>query len=267
MAMDKTPLLTAALLAMILSGCAAISKQVPQETVDPTRTQARFQADQERRLAQLSQWQTSGILELSTERGKRRLRAELRGEKSHQAVITIFGPMRNIAAIIFAGSQEIRLTDPDKGQIIEVPATKEGLKFLVGFGFDPNTLIKTLTAVAENLTQADTSRTNSWFTEGSEQLVVDPETGLILERLGQTQAGEGYHVFYQWDKTITLNNPGLLPMPSQVKVMIPSEETQLTYKGKQWQVPPQPFADHWFDPLVLYPEFSLAVPAGEDVYF
>ena len=266
--LGKTILLTAILFALILSGCAVIPKQVPQKAVDPAVTKARFQADQEKRLAQLSQWHTSGILDVSTERGKRRLRAELQGEASHQAVITIFGPMRHVVAVIFAGSQEIRLIDPDKAQIIEVPATEGGLKSLVGIGFDPNTLIKTLTAVADDLTQADTTRANSWFTKASEQLVVDPETGLLLERLGKTHAGEDYHVFYQWDNSITLNNAGLLSMPSRVQVMFHSEETQLMYKGQQWQIPTQPFAEHWFDPLVLYPEFSLVFPVGEEeVYF
>ena len=187
--------------AFILSGCASMPPSIPQKPVNPAVTVARFHTDQQQRRAGLRQWQVSGVLEITVEDSRRRFHTKMQGIETHHAKVSIFGPMRQIIMVLFVDPQEIRLVDPEKRQIVAVPASGDGLEYLIGIGLPPQTLFEAITALADTLTQEDSNSQNSWLTQDSEKLILDPETGLIQERFGQTDADTAYHVFYKWDES------------------------------------------------------------------
>ena len=166
---------------LFLSSCTSLPSLLEQEQIDPAVTMARFQADQEKRHTQLRQWRASGVLEITTEYGKKRFRAKMQGKGALQAKVSIFGPMRQIIGVLFANPEIIYLVDPAEQKIMEVPATAEGLASLVGIDLKPSILFMAITTLADKLVQQDPTNHHTWLTESSERLVLEPETGLIQE--------------------------------------------------------------------------------------
>lgn len=283
------------LVAFLFSGCTSTPPPVPQKTVHPDVTEARFHADRQKRRVWLNQWQVSGILELTTEDTRRRFRASMRGEGASRAKVRILGAMRQVMMDLFSGPQAIRLVNPEKRQIVEVPATSEGLAYLLAIGLPPRKLFEAITALADALAQRDLSTQNAWFTREGEQLVLDPETGLIQARFGRMEKGGSYHVLYQWDESVGLraakkpenqepenqepvnqepeNQDGrvsgasvdFLRMPTHIQVILEPGETQIKYKVKQWTLPDKPFVAHWFSATELYSGFSLVRPGDRSL--
>ena len=183
--------------------------------------------------------------------------------------------MRGVAMIIFAGTHAIQLVNPEKKQIMEVPATEAGLAHLIGIGLHPNTLLKAMTALADGLDQPDPTIHNTWRTHTTETLTLDPKTGLIRERFGQTGTGETYHVFYQWGKTVEWHaavtpeipqkeaaHTGVLPMPSRIRVVLKTKKAHIQYKARQWRIPDTPFATEWLGAMTSHAGFSRIYPLG-----
>lgn len=247
------------LFAILMTSCATPPPPPPEKVrthTDPRITMERFQADQQDRLKRLQHWQLSGVLELTTDKGSRRYRTEIKGTLAERARVTLFGLMQQVAAILFAGPQEVRLVDADKQHILEVPANAEGLYHLIGVGLEPDVLFESMLALAAPLSEPDPDLPGGWWTQMGEQLVLEPETGLIQERFGLTEGGGSYRVLYEWPTSP--NTP--LPMPSQIHVMLFPGETQVKYQVRQWSPVDQPFSTDWFDALQTYAGFSVERP-------
>ncbi|MBF0460092.1 MAG: hypothetical protein HQL87_01725 [Magnetococcales bacterium] len=247
----------AVLLALLVSGCTTLPKKESARWVDPRITQERFQADRQQRLDRLHRWQVSGVLEVITERGSRRYRTEIRGEAAQQARVSLLGLMQQVVAVLFAGSQEIRLVDAEKQRIVEVPASAEGLNHLIGIGLQPEELLEAMIGLAGELTERETDISNGWLTRMGERLVLDPETGLMQERSGQTEAGGSYRVVYQWPEAVDKSS---LPMPAHIQVVLLPGGTEVNYTAHQWQMVDKPFAANWFSALELYAGFAVERP-------
>lgn len=248
------------LLSVLVVACQTPPKREPVPVADPRVQSETYHADQEQRLARLRRWQVSGILEVSTEQGKKRYRTEIQGEAARRAKVTIFGFMQQVGGMLFASSEEIRLVDADKQQIVEVPASAEGLRTLIGVGLHPEELLESLVALAGGLAELDAGVPNGWLARSGEQLILDPTRGLIQQRTGQTEAGGTYHVSYQWPE-----NPANLPvpMPEEIRVLLSPGETQLNYTARQWRFIDQPFAERWFSPLESHAGFAVYRPMQE----
>lgn len=253
---------TLLLLAILMTSCA--TPPPPSEKVytyiAPHITMERFQTDQQTRQKQLQRWHVSGVLELTTDRGSRRYRTDISGVLAEEARVTLFGLMQQVAALLFAGPQEIRLVDPDKQHILEVPASAEGLYHLLGIGLQPEVLFESMLALAAPLAEPDPDLPNGWWTRQGERLVLEPSSGLIQERFGLTEGGSSYRVAYEWSPS---PSTPLLPMPTQIHVMLLPGETEVKYRVRQWHSVEQPFATDWFAALQIYAGFSVERPFQE----
>ncbi|MBF0582937.1 MAG: hypothetical protein HQL80_01740 [Magnetococcales bacterium] len=250
--------LSLSLFTLLVAGCATVPPPAKVAVqVDPRITMERFNRDQQGRRERLRHWQVAGVLEVSGDKGSRRYRTEIKGEMAQQAQVTLFGLMQQIVAVLFAGPEEIRLVDAEQRHITEVPASAAGLYHLIGIGLQPEVLFESMIAVADALTEPDAALPNGWWTRQGEQLLLNPETGLIEERSGETESGGSYRVIYQWPDS---PDDPLLPMPTQVRVQLLPGETRIHYKARQWHTVEQPFAADWFSPLQLYPDFTIERP-------
>ncbi|MEO5362081.1 MAG: hypothetical protein H7838_00435 [Magnetococcus sp. DMHC-8] len=252
-------MLALVLLTVLVAGCTTLPKEERARPVDPhpRLTLQRFHADQQRRRERLHHWQVAGVLELVADQGSRRLRTDIQGEATQRTRLTLLGPMQQAVTVLFAGPEELRLVDADRQQIVEVPASAAGLHHLIGIGLQPEELLEALLAWADQRIERDTDPAGGWLTRQGEQLLLDPATGLILERTGQTEAGGSYRVTYQWPATREGADP---PMPAQIQVTLLPRETQVTLTARQWQVPAQPFPADWFAALQRYSGFPVERP-------
>ena len=247
------------LLTVMVSGCATLPQPERPRAVDPhpLLTLERFHADQQRRLDRLHQWQVAGILEVTTDRGSRRLRTEIQGETAHRAKVTLFGLMQQVVGVLFADSEVIRMVDADKQQIVEVPANAAGLRHLIGIDLPPEELFESMIALANPEVEHEASPSAIWLTRLGERLILDPETGLIQERSGQTESGGSYRVIYEWPER---QNDLSLPMPSRIQVTMQPGESQVHYTARQWRILDKPFATNWFSVLERYAGFAVERP-------
>ena len=243
----------AVLLTLVLvSSCGTLPS-----VVDPQFTWARFHADRQQRLARFQYWQVAGILEVSTDQGRRRYRTKIQGQGIQRAKVTLFGFMHQVAGMLFAGPEEIRLVDPETHQIIEVPASAAGLDHLIGIALQPEKLLESIIGLADPLKEARVGLPNGWLTQRGEQLVLDPNSGLIQERFGRGEAGSSYQVLYRW-RPIGEELP--LSMPAQVRVTLLPSGTQVKYTARQWRLLDEPWSAHWFSPPELEAGFAVQRP-------
>ncbi|MEO5350188.1 MAG: hypothetical protein H7836_11145 [Magnetococcus sp. YQC-3] len=247
------------LLVLLISGCQTPPKKEILPALDPRVQAEKFHTDRLQRLQRLQRWQVSGVLEVSGEQGRRRVRTEIQGESTRRVKVTIFGLMQQVVSVLYAGSEEIRLVDAEKQQIVEVPASAEGLHYLLGIGLHPEELFEAWVALAGELLEPEAGVANGWLARTGERLLLDPESGLLRQRSGQNEAGGIYRVEYQWPEGSDLP----LPMPSEIKVELTPGETQIKFSARQWQIIAQPFAEQWFSALDAYPGFTVSRPLVE----
>lgn len=263
-------------LSLTLSGCAIPPPPRPQSTIDTTLTKAAFLEDQRQRRATLHHWQVSGVLQIHVVGADRRMRAHIQGETTRRTKITVLGPMQRVVMALFADTQRIKLVQPAARKVLTVPATAEGLAHLIHVELAPKTLLEAITVVADETVQADAQTPGIWLTSQGERLIVHPETGLIQERIGATQAGDVYRVVYRWDTTEKSSEKQSvtqqkghqerlqkgIPMPAQVTVFLDSDTPRVTFVPQHWNIPAPPFPRHWFDTATPYRGFTWVRPLG-----
>ncbi|WP_193771057.1 lipoprotein insertase outer membrane protein LolB [Candidatus Magnetaquicoccus inordinatus] len=248
------------LLLGLLTGCTPHPPPVLQTlAVAPHLVAQRYQTDQQQRQQLLRQWQSLGILEIRSEKANRRLRAELQGTGTEKAKVTLFGFMQNIAGVIAVTAEQIELVDADKQQITVVPATAEGLHYLLGIALPPEDLLHSLLAMAAPLQGVDPDVAGGWLTKQGESLLLDPRSGLVRERQGETREGR-YRVVYQWS---TEEESSVPPLPQQIAIDLQPADTHIQFRSRQWQIIAQPFAADTFTLRARYPDFTVEHPWQE----
>ncbi|MEO5339665.1 MAG: hypothetical protein H7837_03960 [Magnetococcus sp. MYC-9] len=244
------------LLSWAVAGCAELPRQDLSSVMDPSVTKERFHADRLKRLEHVRQWQVSGILEVTSHEGRRRYRTEVQGEAAQRVKVTLFGLLQQVAGILFADPDEIRMVDAEQQQIIEVPSTAAGLNHLIGIGLQPEELFESMIGLAGPVVESEEEH---WLTLQGEALYLE-ESGLIRERSGQTETGDTYRVLYQWAEP-GAEGEAAVPMPTQIHVLFSPGKTEVKFSGRQWQLLDQTWPDDWFTaPEALYTEFTVDRP-------
>lgn len=244
----------------LFSGCS--SRPSPSQPIHTSLTQIHFQNDQQKRLIHLKQWQASALLEVVGNQGKKRFRTTIQGEKNLRTKITAFGPFRQIAMELFADPKHILLINPSQRTIIQVPSTESGMSYLIQIGLKPKTLFRILTGLSEPLHPNNPQKNHHWLTLDGEELLLDGQTGHILERFGQTSTKKNYHVVYQWpenrDNPTQSKTPPL--MPSKIRILFESKKNQITVKVQKWQLNDTTFSKDWFSFDLSKSDFSVSKP-------
>lgn len=222
-----------ALALVLVGGCARGPVAPPLTPQQITQGGERFLADQNRRDAALSRWRVDGILEMEPREGTgRRNRVRLDGEAGGRGRLTLFGPMRQTALMIWLEPDRILLLDPQNLQAVEAPANAYGLEALARLPMAPDRLLDVVLGVAAPLLRPLESGEGVALgvTRQGEALTIDPQRGLILLRTGRTGEEQPFRVAYQWPE-------GDNPMPREVVVTLgPSDdESVLRLELQSWE--------------------------------
>ncbi|MBF0182984.1 MAG: hypothetical protein HQM06_01155 [Magnetococcales bacterium] len=226
-------------------------------SVDPRLVEQRYQQDQQQRLRHLRQWQATGVLEIRSDKNNRRIRTEVQGQGHEKAKVTLFGFMQQVAGILLVDADKIQLVDPEKQQILVVPANASGLYHLIGVALEPDDLFASLLAQAAPLQGSDPEVAGGWLTRQGETVVLDPVRGVIRERHGHSAEGSHYRAVYLWPEEGE-ENP--LPLPQQVSIELQPGNTRIQFQARRWQLPEQSFAAAQFAARELYPDFVVEYP-------
>ncbi|MBF0152958.1 MAG: hypothetical protein HQL64_04375 [Magnetococcales bacterium] len=193
----------------------------------------RYQADQALRRGGFlaSGWRVEGTLDMDTPKILRRNRMALWGGGVEWARLVLFGPFHDTAGELQLSQEWIRLSDPGKREVVEVPATVAGMHHLTGLALLPGELLELIQARAEvKATVTTENEKTTWAnTTAGERLLLDPANGRLLERHGRTPDGTSFAVTYQWEDHPTEG----VTMPEQVSVRL-GEDAKFVVRLRAW---------------------------------
>ncbi|MBF0627073.1 MAG: hypothetical protein HQL91_02525 [Magnetococcales bacterium] len=226
----------------------------------------RYQVDQSARRYRPLHWAVDGVLDLETPDQERRNRIDLLGSGPDRVRLRAYGPFRQVAAELITRDNRLRWVDPESRSVIEVPASSEGLHYLLGVPIPPGRFFQVIMARAEGLlplTGQLSLEPNgvAVTTRDGEQLRLDPADGRILERSGRPRFSAAYHVVYTWPDPAKNIDGGLL-MPERILVTLEKPKVRLEWIVNAWRFPLTGLAEDAFDQAVAQ-GFTLSRPALE----
>ncbi|MBF0339964.1 MAG: hypothetical protein HQL95_03260 [Magnetococcales bacterium] len=233
--------LVVGLLALLLSACAGPgSMQGKEQTVPGGPILERYQSDQSARRKVAQHWSADGVLDLETPDQGRRNRIDLLGSGWERVRLRAYGPFQQVAAELLARGDRVQWVNPDKRSVIEVPASAEGLRHLIGVPIPPERFFRMI------MGQADTLVGEGPFpyepngvrvkTRDGEELLLDPKRGVLWERHGAALAGAPYRVVYTWPDPSDAGKEQPL-MPSRILVTLEKPKVRLEFIFRAWRFP------------------------------
>ncbi|MEO5346444.1 MAG: hypothetical protein H7834_08720 [Magnetococcus sp. YQC-9] len=226
---------------MTLAACASLDPLTEKSTsVSGEVVTERFQNDQALRAQGLKHWSVEGSLEIETPEQGRRNRIDLLGSGQSRVRMRIHGPFRQIAAEMIAFEQRVRWVDSEQRTVTEVPATPEGLHYLIGVPIDPERLVFWLMGQADALTMADILPHDPEGvrveTRGGERLWLDEGSGRIRARAGEAAPGSLYRAIYDWPDPKEHRATAQL-MPKSIHVTLDQPKIRMVFTLRGWRLP------------------------------
>ncbi|MBF0176166.1 MAG: hypothetical protein HQL63_04875 [Magnetococcales bacterium] len=243
-------------LLLAVGGCASLPSPLPGGVASGD-VAVRYQSDQAlRRTGFLTEgWRVEGTLEMDTPKILRRNRMELWGRGVTWARLVLFGPFRDVAGELHLTREWIRLSDPGKRDVVEVPASAEGMQYLTGLSLEPGLLLALLQARAEAATVLPPGEDGGvWAdTPTGERLLLVPDSGRILERHGLAPDGTAFMVQYLWGAPVT---QGVL-LPEKISIHL-GDDALFVVRARQWEASDP--AEQVAESDAIPPGFSLRRP-------
>ncbi|MEO5332185.1 MAG: hypothetical protein H7839_09190 [Magnetococcus sp. YQC-5] len=254
-------------LVLLLTSCTNTVSWMESEQVMASGPLAkRYQIDQTSRRQALLHWGVNGILDLETPDQGRRHRIDLLATRHEWIRLRAYGPFQQVALELRASDQWIRWVDPEKRTVTQVPATADGMRYLIGIPLAPTRFFQLVMGWAGSWSESDQPVLRASHqgvaikTLDGEQLHLDPLQGRVLERSGEAVPGRSYRAVYVWPAVASASKDRVV-MPEQVTVTLEQPRVRLELSFKQWHFPLAGPSPSWFAEDVT-PGFSLLRPLG-----
>ncbi|MBF0125931.1 MAG: hypothetical protein HQM02_01860 [Magnetococcales bacterium] len=264
---DRIVLLLGCIGLLSLTACVRFFPSTePVVRVDGAQLAHRYLDEQKIRSAGAPHWGVEGILDLETPDQARRNRVDMMGSGGERMRLRAFGPFQQVALELLTTPSWMRWVDPQKQRVIQVPATAEGMRHLIGLPLTPPRLFQLVMGRAASLAGPGqgvlfgTAAGVPVTTREGERLLLDPVHGRILERFGEAVPGTPYHAVYAWPE-----RPGVGPMalPERILVTLEHPGMRLELIFKRWFLPGTGMPDALFSSEVP-PGFILQRPLDEE---
>ncbi|MBF0181694.1 MAG: hypothetical protein HQM03_16865 [Magnetococcales bacterium] len=220
----------------------------PEVRVSGTQLADRYRLEQERRRQGPSLWGMEGILDLETPDQARRNRIDMVGSGALRIRMRAYGPFHQIAMELLVGTEWIRLVDPGRKTITQVPANAAGMEHLIGLPLPPEHLHRLLMGWAAEVRQPEGVMLGGSSASGievvagdGERLRLEPVTGRILERSGEVGEGRRYQAAYVWPEG------GGEAMPERILVTLDRPAARMEVIRKRWFQPKTGPDPRWFE--------------------
>lgn len=229
------------LLVIVPVGCTTVqTDSVGQEgAAAPSSDEVvrRYGQDQRERVALSERWDMQGVLDIEHPQQGRKNRIVVTAFPGDGLRLRIYGPFQQVALDLLLDPQWMHLIKLDSRQVIRVPATAEGMKYLTGYDMDPLRLKHFILGRADALLVPDEGLSvtkNNFMTEQGERVTLRAEDGLIQQRwYGTPSSGSTYQVNYRWS---TPGEGGVsVPLPKRVAINLRKEKMILTFILDKWQ--------------------------------
>ncbi|MBF0293918.1 MAG: hypothetical protein HQL96_01910 [Magnetococcales bacterium] len=235
---------------LLLTSCAWTPpwRTEPLVQVSGVQLAERYRLEQERRRQGPSHWGMEGILDLETPDQARRNRIDMVGSGPSRIRMRAFGPFHQIALELLVGAEWIRLVDPGRKTITQVPADAAGMEHLIGLPLPPDRLHRLLLGWAGEMRQPQGAMLTGSAAAGieveagdGERLRLEPASGRILERSGEVGDGRRYQATYVWPEG------GGGTMPERILVTLDRPAARMEVIRKRWFHPKTGPDPRWFE--------------------